>query len=161
MSIVSFFQLDKWKRLEESGRQRASRRDEPPFGDMDFLFEIADAAYDMRSILRKINMRDWSSFAGALEDTALILARKAGSCERQREYRGSCFIDPEPFEWLDKSYKEASGKERCTWLRSVKKPYDLASGINDLTACFHRLIEKITEEAGKWRKEGKCLWRIS
>jgi len=61
---------------------------------------------------------------------------------------------------IDDLYNKASGQGRCTWLRGQVKPYTYSAMVNDVTACFHRTVERLDELMSTWKVEGKCMWRV-
>jgi len=58
---------------------------------------------------------------------------------------------------MDEEHERLAGK-RCTWLLGVKEPYTLSAAINDLTSCFHRLMEEVRKVTGRYETEGGCLF---
>jgi len=60
--------------------------------------------------------------------------------------------------WLDEAYDEISGGERCTYLCDEVKDYKLTAAVNDLTSCYHRLIEMVEEKIRDFNVEGKCYY---
>lgn len=45
---------------------------------------------------------------------------------------------------------------RCSYLLGVKEPYVASAAINDLTATYHRLLDKIVALEGKFEQKGLC-----
>ena len=79
---------------------------------------------------------------------------------------GECTSIDESVVRMIKRVDEASEKlfgRRCTWLLGVKEPYTFSALLNDLTACYHRVIDFIEKEGlvgaeVEVFQEGKCRW---
>ena len=63
-------------------------------------------------------------------------------------------------ESVDACYKDLVGKERCTYLCGIQDKYSFTAAMNDLTSCFHRLIDMLEkyEVDEDINKDGKCVW---
>ena len=166
---------DYWRCLEEEGRERASKRGWIPESDEEFLGELTGAGYEFvdileaRKVLEESYLPPWRREAEKLEDfaydiayAAIALRKKASECAKNKVPRKDCLLDEwekKYFERLDEASKNAIGK-RCTWLFGEIEPYNLSSALNDLTACYHRLLEEVEkiEKERPIKKEGKCVW---
>jgi len=129
--------LDEWRRIEEEGRRRAFEKDKLPLSDPSFLERLGMEAEKSGRDLGK-----------AIGEAALALSAVADVCLADRIPREDCQVPDyarEVMRKLDEVARRELGR-RCTWLLGIKEPYNLSSAINDITACFHRLIE--VEEAG-------------
>jgi len=154
--------FERLRRLEEEGRRRAARRDEPPYSDVGWLDEVRDASLDLAEELERLGdmdfaeVADWISLAseGALRDTAR-------RCAARGIPRGECLVPPaaqSDLEAIDEAYERATGK-RCTWLLGEIENYTLSAALNDLTSCFHRVMERYEDLAGGYERKGKCLFK--
>jgi len=160
------------ERLEEQGRARAYRRDELPRNDSEWALDVSRVSNEVADALLKLSEqleeRGESAsrlgrlyfFADDVGAAAYRLSDVASQCLRDRRSRGECVVDEwskSYFKAMDEAYERATGK-RCTWLLGVKEPYTLSAAINDLTSCFHRLMEEVRKITGKYEIEGGCLF---
>jgi len=159
--------IERAKKLEEQGRRIAFERDRAISDiDLDWLRSISktvsEAKWLLGDFLAEDEWADWAYFLVAVEEAA----EKLGTAVEERKAKGIARKDlkveedcKELMRDVDWYYHKATGKWRCTWLLDVVEPYTLSVAVNDLTACFHRAIEKLEEVRGGWRIEGKCAWR--
>jgi len=153
--------VERAKKLEEEGRRIAFER-EREVGDevFDWLEEVASVAEKLTWFFDEVaEAGKWGDLAYRIREVAEELQYDAEACIRKK--RGECVVSnftKRKMRDLDYDYWLASRRERCTWLLGVKEPYTLAAAINDLTACFHRALEKAEEHLKKWEVEGKCAW---
>jgi len=151
--------LKRWWDLEAEGRERASRRDEVPRNDALFLEALESSAREVGELLGALESDKWAKMANTLAMIAKSLKLDAFVCKEKGIPRKDCYIPSVNalMTELDEYSEELTGK-RCTWLRGRVEKYSLSAVLNDLTACFHRMLEKVAEYA-KWIKsEGKCHW---
>ena len=153
--------VEKAKRLEEEGRRIAFEREKPVgVEEIDWLEEVASVADKLAWFFDEVAEAErWGDLAHRIRKVAQELQYDVGACTRKK--RGECIATHytrREMAALDDDYWRASGRERCTWLLGVKEPYTLTAAINDLTACFHRALEKAEEHLKKWEVEGKCVW---
>ena len=152
------------KKLEEEGRRIAFRREEE-IGEeaIRWFEEVREASYALGEFFDKLMGEEkWAGFAQRVGWAAYSMKENAKACAEWKEELGACCVSTyvkEDLKDVDKAYAKASGRTRCTWLLGVKKPYTLSAAVNDLTACFHRAIEKAEEFLRSWEREGKCMWR--
>ncbi len=123
------------RRLEEEGRERASRLDELPRNDASFLSRMAEVA----------GRSKYEEFGQAIARAATALSIPAEFCMHDGITRRECWVPGyvvQELKAVDAIAKKVIGN-RCTWLldRVRGREYNLAMAMNDLTACFHRLIE--------------------
>lgn len=161
--------------VEAEGRRRASERDELPESDADFLNDMKHAARDLASRLSKYQeavsgeeskrLDTLKTLGKMVRNAAEGLRRRATICLGRGEPRKDCILDEDEMlmmKWMDSASKLAIGK-RCTWLLGEVEPYNLSSALNDLTACYHRFLEKSMEFIDRVEDRveavGKCLWR--
>jgi len=161
------------ERLEAEGRERAYHREEPPRGDASWAREVERVAGEAERWLGGAADDAWAvseELAGQLtrlkvladliEYAALHLGVEAERCESLGKARGECEVSSElagALRMVDEAYGRLAGEgKRCTWLLGVKEPYTLSAAINDLTSCFHRLLDAVREKAGRYRTEGLC-----
>ena len=153
--------VERGKKLEEEGRRIAFEREREVGG------EVFEWIKDMASVAEKLTWffdevaeaGKWGDLAYRIREVAEELWYDAEACVRKK--RGECVVSDftkRKMGNLDYDYWLASGRERCTWLLGVKEPYTLTAAVNDLTACFHRALEKAEEHLKKWEVEGKCAW---
>jgi len=153
--------VERGKKLEEEGRRIAFEREREVGG------EVFEWIKDMASVAEKLTWffdevaeaGKWGDLAYRIREVAEELWYDAEACVRKK--RGGCVVSDftkRKMGNLDYDYWLASGRERCTWLLGVKEPYTLTAAVNDLTACFHRALEKAEEHLKKWEVEGKCAW---
>jgi len=149
--------------VESWGRELASRRDELPGAeDLRFLGELRDVSMELAEELERLGEDEWVSVADWISMTAEGAINDAVKrCRLQRIPRGLCRVPKsviEDLEEVDEAHREATGR-RCTWLLGVKDPYTLTSALNDLTSCFHRVVEHYADVTEGYTREGKCLFR--
>jgi hypothetical protein len=157
-------ELARFKKLEEEGRQRAMERDSLPKGDSEFLSKMEEAAREMSNYFAPIGEEAFARFANRLSDVASMPRTRVWHCESEGKRRSDCdmsSLEPD-VAVLDTHFGNTVtiGPKRCSFLRGEVDPYNLSSMLNDLTACFHRGIEKFEETATTWHKEGKCMWKV-
>jgi len=136
--------LELWRRLEEEGRERASRRDEVPRNDVSFLDRITQV----------VKTSKFTDFASAISASAVAISIPAEMCYKERIPRGECPIPDfvvETMKLMDESARKVIGN-RCTWLLGRSDRYNLSTALNDLTACFHRLLELEERSSGKLKQ---------
>lgn len=158
--------------LEEIGREKADARDAIPFKDVEFLEKIESSSRIIRDDLRELGMRQEAYLPGGVASVAEYARPVAYHCEAAKIPRKDCLIQ----KYHDSTYLlrtlitdmdhqsiQVIGK-KCTWIlnevHEEEDPYNFASFLNDITACFHRSTELYADRIGKWRKEGKCIWSI-
>lgn len=152
------------KRLEEQGRKIAFERERPISAtDEDWLRKVIYATINIGSSLEELAAEEYYKWI-----TFIVYVRRAAEeLEKVATYhRGTKRMDAKVDERtkrvmkeMDNSYRIATGKERCTWLLNVIEPYTFSAAVNDLTACFHKAIEKMEEVGKEWAVEGRCIWR--
>jgi hypothetical protein len=156
--------VERARRLEEEGRRIAFERDKP-IGDevLEWFGGLDPTIYNLTRLFNEVAGEvEWGGFVEQIGIAALGLRYEAMRCRRSGMKLGECIVGLHvirEMKDLDRAYKKASGRERCTWLLGVKEPYTLSAAINDLTACLHRAAEKAEEHLGEWKWEGKCIWR--
>ena len=158
--------IERAKELEEQGRRIAFERDEPISSvDVDWLWDIDSTSFEigraLRDLLPEEEWRKWFSFTSSIGAVArrLDVAITEGRAEglARKDFKLKEFYKDFMRE-MDENYEKLTGR-RCTWLLNVVEPYAYSAAVNDVTACFHRAIEKAEEVRGGWRIEGKCAWR--
>jgi len=155
--------LELAKKLEEEGRNRAYNRQEIPFNDSAWLEQIKETSIDMAEELEKLGHPEWADVADMISlATEGVLADVVEWCSTRKVPRGECYVPPSvesDIEMLDEAYKATGEGGRCSYLRGRVEPYTLSAAINDLTACYHRVLEKLSSLSLKFEKVGKCLFR--
>lgn len=156
--------LAKFSAVEEEGRDRASKRDSIPTGDDDFLRKLQDTSNQMARYFQDYRETEWQRFMQRVANVAYYDVTNAWKCEIAGKPRSECITPPtvkERMELMDDQAKRAFGK-KCTWMlgdRTFDPPYHHSMFLNDLTACYHRGVEKYGAMAKQWHREGKCKWR--
>lgn len=159
--------LAKFQAIEEEGRSRSSARDSLPKGDDAFLQRMEDAGNQMSQYFQKMKEQRFANFISRVGNTAYYNSTTVWKCETMGKTRAQCETPEAVKDRLrnvDEYAKEAIGK-KCTWMLGDESfdnpdnPYTLNKFLNDLTACFHRGVEKYGTMAKEWHKEGKCMWR--
>jgi len=157
--VFSEEELAHWWKLEAEGRRMASERDEIARKDDWFLKALGNAARKIRELFTALDLKDWAD----MSDRISRIARALGgyvflvcSDEPRKNCRIPAHIEDD-FAELDEYSKKATGK-RCTWLRGEVEEYTLPAALNDLTACFHRVLEKVSEYTQRIACEGRCCW---
>jgi len=151
------------RRLEEEGRKIAYEMDRAISEvDLDWLMGVMGASLDMEEIFTELSEYGWPTFLDKIASTAsdlhwAIVMGKAKGVKRKDFHLEKRYKDL--MREMDKEYEKATGEKRCTWLLDIVEPYTFSTAINDLTACFHRAIEKLEEISKEWEVEGKCMWR--
>ena len=158
--------IPEMERLEAEGRERAFHRERLPENDFTWASDVERVAKDLKVLFRglaealdKPELYKYSALADWIAYAAYHAGSEAERCMDERLSRGGCTVDEATVRSLrrvDQQYESITGK-RCTWLLGVKEPYTLSAAINDLTACFHRLLEEARKLAGEHRVEGFCL----
>ncbi len=155
--------LERLLRLEEEGRHRALARGEPPRSDAGWLERVEEACAEMGEELERLGAGEWAAVADWIALAAEGTLRSAAEfCERRGVPRGECPVPPSAQEDLaavDEAFRAAGGGTRCTWLLGEAEPYTLSAAINDLTSCFHRVVERLQDLSKAFRRVGKCLLR--
>jgi hypothetical protein len=156
--------VERAKKLEERGRRIAFER-EQPIGpeDLSFLDDLIGAANEMAERFEVFDEMKWSYLAQGIARAAEGLFFDAQACRAEGRRRKDC--DPPRrmetrVEDVDLHYMFATGKNRCSWLRGAVSPYTYTAAVNDLTACFHRCVERLDELSSTWEVKGKCVWRV-
>lgn len=160
-------ELVEYKLLEEAGRNKASDLNayKPSKSDMTWFTQLSTASYDMAHYFDKTGMHDWARFLRQVAEAANDGKYHALDCEIAGSPRMQCSANKSTIEDVNYRGKQVtfSGQNKegksCAWLIDVVPEYKFTSYINDLTACFHRGIEKYEETARNWHKKGKCVWR--
>ncbi len=101
--------------------------------------------------------------ANSLLDALGSLSTVRMKCNFIQTPRGKCVVDDKTKDWLrrvDVAFASQFGGKRCTWLLGEQEPYMFSAAINDVTACFHRLIERAREKSKNYRSSGRCVWRL-
>ena len=149
--------------LEEKGRSLAYKREEEVSfeEDSNFLEELSLALYDINDVAFRSRHADVHKFSGEIRDTLNEADKDVYKCVMKSKKRSDCVIGEKVKNSLlkvDETSERIIGK-KCTWLLGVKEPYNLSSFWNDITSCFHRLIEKVSEETKEIAGgEGRCGW---
>lgn len=153
-------EIERFKALEEDGRRRSAERDSKPKGDNEFLAKMHDAAAEMSNFFRNLGENNFQRFAAEVGNVATSANMRVHNCELGGLTRAEC--DMKQMDWrlgeMDAESKVATGK-KCTYLRGEVPNYHLGVFLNDLTACFHRNLEKYEEFSAEWEVSGKCMWR--
>lgn len=169
------YAIDDLLRIESDGRRRAVDRDSPPVDDVFFLENVSRASFEIADKMEEFGLDKEGNFGFWLAGAAEYAIPIASKCEKEKVPRGECivakmlngeWVEPTgdyslPFHGLkraDTYSMEVTGR-RCTYLRGEIDPYPLSAFLNDLTACFHTLIDIYRNKIGTYRKEGKCAWR--
>lgn len=154
-------ELVRYKLIEEEGRNRASAREKLPKGDGEFVEKLREASDEMNTCFESLGEKAHARLAMFVGEAAYYAKTPIWRCESDGKSRADCDMTSVEthMESVDEKAKEAIGT-RCSFLRGEVSPYTLSSYLNDLTACFHRNIEKYEESARAWRKEGKCMFRV-
>lgn len=151
--------MPKLMELEEKGRELAydldsqpSREDEKfTSGIIFYLGIVKDALpktipsrWEEEEAVKELKNID--ELASAVKDAAFSLSMDIYYCQEKGATRKGCEVSEQTYEKIDnidEVYGKISGGKRCSWMKGVKHPYNLASALNDLTACYHRLVEMI------------------
>ena len=178
--IVSDEFLDDMREVEKRGREWAYYRERPVSEELDrdvlspmsrlltdILVDYLKGESEAGVVLGDIERKKFFDFVYAL-DTAVSIARadlegydftELSRCREKGVSLGDCtgeFRDiVETLKRVDKASEKLFGS-RCTWLLGVKEPYTASALINDLTACFHRVIDFLSKH--QLETEGKCSW---
>jgi len=152
--------LSKYRELEEEGRELAFKRDEVvSYDDLEFVTKLVP-------VLKEIEDEYGAIFGDRFKAVATALLLAAGRLMNEvtrtswKERRGEHRVGEElkkALEEVDKAYEQLTGKERCTWLRGVVEPYTLSAAYNDITACYHRLVEIISKALANYKFAERCL----
>jgi hypothetical protein len=155
--------IDKGWRLEERGRHVAFHSDAiVGFEDLNWLSDLADMLRDLSELFEDGGLRGWADLVRDLASVARSLREDARECSEYGLRRRECRVSHRTESSLreaDRKHKRLTGQS-CAWLIGAETPYMYSSAANDLTACFHRLLES----AEKWLvptsvTEDKCTWR--
>jgi hypothetical protein len=147
--------LPRMKELEEEGRKRASERDLKPVSDSDFL---DSCIVSLEGLMKAFKGTGFSFPLGTWRNILYEVSKKASYCVEQDIKRKDCPIPEESVDQLNR-ISEILFEEKCTWLLGVKKPYNLSSALNDITSCYHKIIDFADMFDRTWEKSGKCVWR--
>lgn len=154
--------------LEEIGRLLASARERPigeplpqypEYSDREFFSDAHEVVSQMekrieeyasslagekeREVLEKLK-----HFSSLLADAALLLVRASFDHAGKPRYSVVLGKDIEDaLRKVDAASEDIWGK-RCTWLLGHVEQYTFSAALNDFTACYHRLLEKVTELVG-------------
>jgi len=155
--------VERAERLKVQGKRIAERREEPVSNtDLSWLQGFRRTAYTMADVLYDIIKEpSWFWFLndiGFVAHRLYYIAREGKGTKRKDLQLDE--ISKTYMKYIDEYYKEATGKERCTWLLDVQEPYTYSAIIDDLMACFNRGIEKLEEESKGWVFKGKSMWKI-
>ena len=169
--------VEEYMLLEEEGRRRAADRDSLPVGDEDFLGRLEVAAEEIGVDLYQEGFEEESKFADNVLFLSFVAASRARDCLTRGLRRGVCpvavkvgdkWFDPFTLDEyiaevalldaLDENSKRFVNS-RCTYLKGEISPYTWSAFLNDLTSCYHTLLDFYRDVKVQWRKEGKCLWR--
>ena len=180
--VVSESLLEEMRRAEERGREWAYHREWP----VERYSLTSEVLWPMESTLARLLEKrveiealvpdkgdEFEEFVKRLKSVAAGVGYLMYSewsdlydCVRGGVSLGECDrVDPavkEKLREVDKLAEKLFGR-RCTWLLGVKEPYTVSALLNDLTACYHRVIDFIEKEglAGaevEVFEEGKCRW---
>lgn len=154
---------------EEQGRKLASElyRDKPiSREDLELLRDIQTSSRDMMRYFYDYKYADATGmFLWELSNIAeqshndildfLSYLKTQGSYVPKRSEH-HFYVD---FNWLDVKAKEVFGR-KCTYMYGDPdfQPYTYNRFLNDITACYHRGIEKFRDHALNYRRQGKCYF---
>ena len=131
-------QEDFWM-LEEEGRKRSSGFGEIPFNDVSFLERLSRRVRDLAK--RKSELEEFSE---AISQAATALSIPAEMCMHEGTTREDCTVPQyviEEMRRVDEASRKLFGRP-CTWLLGRRsREYNLSLALNDLTACYHRVLE--------------------
>jgi len=152
------------RRLEELGRKIAYERDKIiDTEDLEFLRGVELIAYKIGEKLYELQRdRDWFRMGEHISQAATSLLPVVGALMLEKR-RGEVIVPThvqDSIREVDRFYNMASGETRCSWLLNLVTPYRYPSAVNDITACFHRMLEEYSVKVGNWVREGKCIWRV-
>jgi hypothetical protein len=172
--------IERFKALEEEGRRRAYERDAIPKSDEDFLFRLSAEADQMAGVFHDFDLTKESIMADMIETAARYGARAARYCEFFNIPRSECIVAKKvqkngetdwvtvdgDHSWAYDALWTADNKSmqiigrRCSYLRGELDDYNEAAFLNDITSCFHTLMDIYRDKLGKWNVEGKCVWSV-
>lgn len=172
--------IERFKALEAEGRSRAYERDAIPKSDEDFLFRLSAEADQMAHAFDDFDLSKESLMADMIEATARYGASAARYCEVFNIPRSECIVAKKvqkngETDWVtvdgehswaydalwtaDNKSMQIIGK-RCSYLRGELDVYNEAAFLNDITSCFHTLMDIYRDKIGKWNIKGKCAWSV-
>ena len=158
-------ELEELYRLEEKGRKLATyyrdRSDELAYREISkWSEEIGDAVDKLvnppgREVLEVLEP-DISGplieFIDEVYSSSHWIAESGKRCSKEGKKIGECEllnVGKRSIERMDDLFRKSIGKKydgtRCTWLFGVKEPYTLSAAINDVTSCFHRVIDLLAK----------------
>lgn len=141
---------DHWYRLERRGRELASSSGRVTTGVPRLLDDMAEVAYDAMGLVFELGAGQWE-LADRLESIGDRLRRLAGFLDGAVGYYDMTDPCEKVYGWdyakrdieeLEDDVRWITGK-RCLWAYGKIPPsgYTIALLINDVTSCYHRLIE--------------------
>lgn len=179
--------IEAWLRIEEQGRRLASERTKVADDeDQMWMGKLELALTNMLDRLHDEFNDPWAPLPYELVRAVKEAWLKSSWCREEMEPKATCYFDKmsgRPFYDLNEEWEAITGKG-CTWLlpepilsseehttlEIAKLPYlklktipprtyNLSMAENDLTACFHRLIEHFQDALKTYRQAGKCMWQ--
>jgi len=169
--------IEDWMQLEKEGRRRAYNREAPPYGDVEFLKKIKSAAKTISGRFFDLDLpRDYWLLADLVGSVADESQKQVRECIVSDTPRKDCVMakrDDDTWrtekkgisyafydlEMADEASKRLIGR-RCTYLRGSIDPYNESAFLNDLTACFHVILDAYRDKVANWQFSGKCAWRV-
>jgi hypothetical protein len=172
--------IERFKALEAEGRSRAYEIDQIPHDDQDFLYRLSAEAKDMSRVFDDFDLTKESIMADMIETAARYGAFAARYCEFYSIPRRECIVAKkvqkngetdwvtvdEDHSWAYDALWTADNKStqiigrRCSYLRGELDVYNESAFLNDITSCFHTLMDIYRDKMGKWNIEGKCAWSV-
>jgi len=141
---------DYWYRLERRGRELASSGGTVTTEVPRLVYDMAEVVFDAAGLMEEVGARP-SEVIGRLEDIVSGLKRIAGFLDGAVGYYDMTDPCEKVYGWdyakkdieeLEDNVKWITGK-RCLWTYGKVPPsgYTIALLLNDITSCYHRLIE--------------------
>lgn len=158
--IISEKLFNRMRRLERRGREIATYRNVP-----DYMREAMEWTRELRETLSEVweSIEDLEpieevaktiSYIAQLEYASRFLGWRLAECQHEGIRRlGACVIDVDTAKMmkrLDEMCEDLTG-ERCAYFSINHVPSTIC--INELTACFHKLIEHLEKTVGGERVE--------
>lgn len=175
-----FEEIDELMRVEEEGRLRAFNRDSPPVNDFQFLHKVYSNTEKICSYFEDMGFNREVEFCRSVQSAALDAADIAAACSLNAVNRGDCIMVKERGDFwtpeipaekgtsylatafyrlasADAVSRDLTGR-RCTYLLDEVYPYPFSAFLNDLTSCYHALVDVYRDRRVRYRKMGKCVW---
>ena len=153
--------LEKLRNLEEKGRELSSKRDDiVAFEDSNYFIDVRYTVDNIREFAEDFKIifdEKILKFAREISSAIESILRYSDKCLREGLLKKQCEIPSEILDEVDEAAKELFGA-RCTWLRREVHPYTLSATENDISACIHRLIEKLEPITEDYEIKGKCAF---